>query len=198
MRPRNGRLLLRQPIPSDSSDMNPSPTSVDPTFFDVREIPCRVKHAQIFQRWSDLAVGQHFVLVNDHDPIPLWYQFNSQFPDAFEWDYLLRGPEEFQVKISKIRAVTVPASLPRATLPPGVGGCGSKRNVVEVDARGLEPPEPLMRILSGLETLPSDRSLQAITDRQPCHLFGEAQARGFRYDCTEQPDGSWVTLLTRS
>lgn len=190
--------MLIQLNPSNSSDMNQTPSSVDPTFFDVREIPCRLKHAQIFERWSNLAVGQHFVLINDHDPIPLWYQFNSQFPDAFEWDYLLRGPEEFRVKIRKIRAVTTPESMPRGALPPGIGVCRPKRDVIEVDARGLEPPEPLMRILSGLETLPSGRSLQAITDRQPCHLFGEAQARGFRHDCTEQPDGSWVTLLTRN
>lgn len=27
--------------------------------FDVRLIPGRVKHAQIFQRWFDLPVGQH-------------------------------------------------------------------------------------------------------------------------------------------
>lgn len=177
--------------------MNPTSASVDPTHFDVREIPCRVKHAQIFQRWSDLAVGQHFVLINDHDPVPLWYQFCSQFPDAFEWEYLQRGPEEFQVKITKTRAVTMPGAMTRPTLPPDVAGSTPKRGVLEVDARGLEPPEPLMRILNALETLPVGRTLHAITDRQPCHLFGEAQARGFSHDCTEQPDGSWVTLLTR-
>jgi uncharacterized protein (DUF2249 family) len=76
--------------------------------FDVRAIPGRVKHAQIFQRWFDLRVGGHFVLLNDHDPVPLHYQFKGQFPDAFTWEYLQQGPEEFRVKITKVAAVTEP------------------------------------------------------------------------------------------
>ncbi|MBP6508905.1 MAG: DUF2249 domain-containing protein, partial [Opitutaceae bacterium] len=56
--------------------MSQNPTSPaaanDPAVvFDVRPIPGRVKHAQIFQRWFDLPVGQFFVLLNDHDPVPL-------------------------------------------------------------------------------------------------------------------------------
>lgn len=183
--------------------MNPTSPSLDLTRFDVREIPCRVKHAQIFQRWSDLRVGAHFILVNDHDPIPLYYQFAAQFPGAFEWEYLERGPEEFQVKITKLAVVEVRAGV---TAPAGGQTCGSHDrhhapagdNVQQIDARGLEPPEPLIRILMALESLPVGRKLRAITDRHPCHLFGEATQRGFRHECTEQPDGSWVTLLKRA
>jgi uncharacterized protein (DUF2249 family) len=179
--------------------MNPTSESIDLTRFDVREIPCRVKHAQIFQRWSDLPVGHYFVLVNDHDPVPLYYQFAAQFPAAFEWEYLERGPEEFQVKITKLAAVAVPT-------PAATPSCGShakpeaqpRGHVQQIDARGLEPPEPLIRILNALESLPADQKLHAITDRRPCHLFGEAEQRGFRHDCTEQPDGSWTTLLERA
>jgi uncharacterized protein (DUF2249 family) len=178
--------------------MNQTSEPLDLTRFDVREIPCRVKHTQIFQRWADLPVGQHFVLINDHDPVPLWYQFIAQFPDAFDWEYLQRGPEEFHVKITKLRAVTMPAVMPRPTVPAGMHACGSTPNLVAVDARGLEPPEPLMRILNALELLPTGQQLRAITDRQPCHLFNEATARGFNHECTEQPDGSWVTVLRRA
>lgn len=90
---------------SQSTDTN------DRTRFDVREIPGRIKHAQIFQRWTDLAIGEHFVLINDHDPIPLYYQFDGQFKGAFTWEYLQRGPEEFHVKIT--RTAATPAT-PRA------------------------------------------------------------------------------------
>src|SRR3569832_2236948 len=119
-----------------------SSVTVPDPIFDVREIPCRIKHGQIFQRWLDLPVGSHFVLVNDHDPVPLYYQFDAMFPEAFTWEYLLQGPEEFHVKITKLRAITAPATAP---VP-----CGSSQPagnaVEEVDARGLMPPEPLVRI----------------------------------------------------
>ena len=176
--------------------MNQITESLDLTRFDVREIPCRVKHAQIFQRWLDLPVGQHFVLINDHDPIPLWYQFAAQFSDAFNWEYLLRGPEEFQVKITKVRPVE-PGPVKAIAVPPHVHACGSHGDVEVVDARGFEPPEPLIRILNALESLPAGKRLRAITDRRPCHLFGEAEQRGFRHECTEQPNGSWITFLER-
>lgn len=170
--------------------------------FDVRPIPGRVKHAQIFQRWFDLPVGQYFVLLNDHDPVPLYYQFAAQFPGAFTWEYLQQGPEEFRVKITKLQAVTgaAPAGPPRAVPTPAVAATANTAigSVKEIDARGLEPPEPLVRILDALASLPAGATLRARTDREPCHLFGEAEQRGFRHDCKEQPDGSWITVLARA
>ena len=69
---------------------------------DVRPIPCAIKHGQIFARWKNLPLHNYFVLVNDHDPIPLYYQFAAEFPGQFSWEYLERGPEEFQVKITRL------------------------------------------------------------------------------------------------
>jgi uncharacterized protein (DUF2249 family) len=178
--------------------MNTTTDSLDSRRFDVREISCRVKHAQIFQRWLDLPTGDHFILVNDHDPVPLYYQFDAQFTNSFSWEYLMRGPEEFQVKITKLVPVCAPdptgapASLVREVLT------SATTEEQQLDVRGLEPPEPLIRILDALESLPADARLRAITDREPCHLFGEAEARGFRHNCKGQPDGSWVTVLERA
>lgn len=176
-------------------------SSTDNTVLDVRPIPGRTKHSTIFQRWFDLPVGQHFVLLNDHDPVPLKYQFEAEFAGAFGWEYLERGPDEFRVKITKLRAVAgaTPATprgikltpAPTSPAPVKTGG------VQEVDARGLEPPEPLIRILDALESLPAGVTLRAHTDREPCHLFGEAEQRGFKHHTNEQPDGSWITVLAR-
>lgn len=176
--------------------MNTTQPSLDPSsYFDVRDIPCRVKHAQIFLRWLDLPVGGYFVLVNDHDPVPLYYQFNAEFPGAFEWEYLQRGPDEFHVRITKLAPVSAPRILPRpAAQPDGMPDA----LVREVDARGLLPPEPLLRILNALEALPAGAKLLAVTDREPCHLFGEAAQRGFRHVTGARPDGSWATLLERA
>lgn len=171
----------------------------DATLFDVRPIPCRVKHGLIFQRWLDLPVGGHFVLLNDHDPVPLRYQFEAEFPGAVSWEYLERGPEDFRVKITKRQATSGVTSIPAGcTPPPAAAAPVAADGVLEVDARGLEPPEPLIRILSALETLSAGATLHARTDREPCHLFGEATQRGFRHESKAQSDGSWLTILTRA
>ena len=72
---------------------------------DVRPIPCSIKHGLIIRTWLELPVGDHFILLNDHDPVPLYYQFAAQWPQAFTWEHLVKGPDEFRVKITKLRAV---------------------------------------------------------------------------------------------
>lgn len=172
-------------------------STIDLTHFDVRRIPCRVKHAQIFQRWADLPVGGHFVLINDHDPVPLYYQFEALFRGAFTWEYLVDGPTEFHVKITRLAPspfVTPPAP-PRG--PAGrapLHACGAE---AELDLRGLEPPEPMLRILERLETTASGGAFVARTDRQPIHLFPELAARGARHTSEPSADGSWITTITR-
>lgn len=76
---------------------------IDPDkLMDVRPIPCSVKHGQILQRWHELPLGDHFVLVNDHDPVPLHYQFKAEFLGKFTWEHLHRGADEFRVKITRV------------------------------------------------------------------------------------------------
>jgi uncharacterized protein (DUF2249 family) len=173
--------------------MSQTPETVDLTHFDVRVIPCRQKHALIFKRWAELPVGAHFVLVNDHDPVPLYYQFAAQFPGAFNWEYLLSGPDEFQVRITRL--AESPTSAP--ITPPS---CSGSRPVAanEVDARGLEPPEPMMRILAAAENLPAGTTLTALTDRRPLHLYPELDARKIVHNSEQMPDGSWRTTLKRA
>ncbi len=72
--------------------------------FDVVSIPCSVKHALILQRWEKLPLGDFFILKNDHDPIPLRYQFQAEYPNQFEWTYLEKGPSLFAVKITRVKA----------------------------------------------------------------------------------------------
>ena len=59
---------------------------------DVRPIPCSIKHGLILKTWRELPVGDHFILLNDHDPVPLRYQFDAEFPGACAWEYLEQGP----------------------------------------------------------------------------------------------------------
>ena len=48
-----------------------------------------------------LQPGEALLLVNDHDPKPLFYQFQAEASGEFTWDYLENGPEVWQVRIGK-------------------------------------------------------------------------------------------------
>ncbi len=89
--------LPEEPGPSDDERTDPM---ADPEL-DVRnEVPMR-RHDLILGRYGDLGAGEGFVLVNDHDPKPLYYQFAAEYPDKFTWDYLESGPEVWKVRIGK-------------------------------------------------------------------------------------------------
>jgi uncharacterized protein (DUF2249 family) len=71
------------------------------TILDVRTEPPARRHELIFDSYRDLAPGAGFVLVNDHDPKPLWYQFEAEHAGAYSWDYLEQGPEVWRVRIGR-------------------------------------------------------------------------------------------------
>lgn len=76
-------------------------TTQGPIQLDVRLIPPREKHPTIFATFEALAPGESFVLVNDHDPFPLRYQFEAERAGQFGWNYLEQGPQVWRVEISR-------------------------------------------------------------------------------------------------
>jgi len=69
---------------------------------DIRsEVPAR-RHELIFETYGKLGSGEGFVLVNDHDPKPLYYQFEAEHTGEFSWDYLEEGPEVWRVRIGRV------------------------------------------------------------------------------------------------
>jgi len=67
--------------------------------------------------------------------------------------------------------------------------------LIPLDARGLEPPQPMMKILEAVTALPSGATLAAHTDRQPLLLYPLLEQRGFTYLTTPLADGSHVTHI---
>lgn len=70
---------------------------------DVRSLIPAQRHAKIFQHIDELAFGASFVLINDHDPKPLYYQLEAEHPKQFSWTYLERGPEVWRVEIGRLQ-----------------------------------------------------------------------------------------------
>jgi len=68
---------------------------------------------------------------------------------------------------------------------------------VVLDNRGLEPPQPMTRILETLASLPDSATLLAINEREPMFLYPELAERGYGYQTTPHPDGSFHITIGR-
>lgn len=68
---------------------------------DVRPLPPPQRHASIFRTFESLKPGEAFILVNDHDPKPLYYQFRFEREGEFTWEYLEQGPEAWRVRVGR-------------------------------------------------------------------------------------------------
>lgn len=67
---------------------------------DVRVIEPINKHKRIFERFDELAKGESLLIINDHDPKPLYYQLLAERGNIFDWEYILNGPIEWNVRIT--------------------------------------------------------------------------------------------------
>ena len=65
--------------------------------------------------------------------------------------------------------------------------------IIELDARGYEPPQPLLKTLEAIATLPAGSTLRVYTRWRPALLYAELEKRGYVGESWEQTDGSCIT-----
>ncbi len=157
----------------------------------------REPFGRIMQAVAALKDREQLLIIAPFEPAPLYavlaqqgFSHESTPIGAGDWEILFtRGPAH------PVKGHSTPAPSP---LPPvkNAAAC-SGPPVLEVDARGLEPPQPLVKILEALATLPPGACLRARTDRRPMHLYAQLEARGFVGESEEQADGSFITNVRR-
>lgn len=64
-----------------------------------------------------------------------------------------------------------------------------------IDARGLEPPEPLEKVMATLSLLGPGQSIRLLLHREPFPLYPLLAERGFGHHTRIQEDGSYVILI---
>lgn len=68
-----------------------------------------------------------------------------------------------------------------------------------VDARGLEPPEPMVRVMNALDELPRGERLMMLIHIEPRPLFRVLERNQFAYQCELKPEGYFeVTIWHKS
>jgi uncharacterized protein (DUF2249 family)/quercetin dioxygenase-like cupin family protein len=85
----------------------------EPEELDLREVPRPLRHPLVFQKLDALRVGDSFLVVNDHDPVPLSRQIESMRPGQATWEYIRRGPETFRIRIRRV-APPIASDIPVA------------------------------------------------------------------------------------
>lgn len=68
-------------------------------------------------------------------------------------------------------------------------------NEILIDARGLEPPEPMEKVMQALSLLRPGQSIRLLLHREPFPLYPLLAESGYRHDTRMEPDGSYVILI---
>jgi uncharacterized protein (DUF2249 family) len=76
---------------------------------------------------------------------------------------------------------------------PAAGGAPAKLlPPVEMDVRGLEPPQPMVQILQKLVDLGPGAQLLVRHHREPVLLYDKLALRGYSARCTKRDDGDYI------
>ena len=93
------------------------------------------------------------------------------------------GPEDWRVWFYRDEATRLDTASP----PPTPDETG-RDDLIVLDVRDLDPPEPMVRTLAALKTMPPAKTLLQINSRVPQLLLPKLHQRGFVYEIHEQPE----------
>ncbi|HEX6134682.1 MAG TPA: DUF2249 domain-containing protein [Longimicrobiales bacterium] len=119
------------------------------------------------------------------EPVPLYAVMKRQGLD--HWTEQL-AEDDWRVWFYP-PAGAAPSTPPERPAGAAAAAVEDDADVVVLDVRGLEPPEPMVRTLAALEQLPAGKTLVQINVRVPQFLLPLLEERGFTYEVREQaPD----------
>jgi hypothetical protein len=183
-------------LPEDAAPTPRHPPHAPLVEVDVREDlrAGREPFSKIMAAVAGLEDHEVLLLRATFEPIPLYailgkrgLAHEAQAIASDDWSVWFwrptgTGPEP---ELTAPAARTVPVAVPESDRPePGT---------VRLDVRGLEPPEPMLRTLEALETLPADHTLVQVNVRVPQFLLPVLAERGFTWEI----DQTYVGVIVR-
>lgn len=69
---------------------------------DLRPLDHGVRHPLVMRRFSELEKGKCLYIINDHDPLPLYFQMAMAFPNRVGWEYVEFGGEFWKIRIRRL------------------------------------------------------------------------------------------------
>lgn len=151
---------------------------------DVRALAPAQRHEAIFARYHALNPGGGYLLVNDHDPVPLRYQFEAEYPGAFTWDVVEAGPEVWRVRIER----------------PGEPVMSDTGDDLLLDVRTLAPVTRHEEIFSTFDHLAPGGAFVIVNDHDPKPLrfqFEAQHAGAYSWHYLEAGPRVWRVRVAR-
>lgn len=140
--------------------------------------------ARIMSVVKALGADEVLVLRAPFEPVPLYgvlgkrgFAHWTERRDAEDWWVT------FYRDVRDAESPASPASSPSAAK-------------ATLDVRGLEPPEPMVRVLESLERLAAGGELVVLHDRRPMFLYPQLDERGFAHE-TDTPQPGVVRIRIR-
>ena len=98
-----------------------------------------------------------------------------------------QDPEGYLAELEQLALLLRESGVPDFDIPDRVD---------TLDLRGLQPPEPIVRIFAALERAPG-APLRAILPHEPLPLYGLLRERGFSCNGSTRADGGFEVLIQR-
>lgn len=143
---------------------------------------------RIMRAVAALREDQALRLCTVFEPVPLYDILAER---GFAHWIERRGPEEWWITFYR-------SASPAEGKQSAATGQASPADTTEpivVDARGLEPPQPMARILEALPRIQGGGEIRALTDRRPMLLYAKLEDRCFRYATQETGNGWFETRI---
>ncbi len=139
-----------------------------------------------------LAPGQGLRLLATFKPVPLFQVLGAR---GFESSAREIGNGDWEVIFTPAETAPAPVAPP----PQHRENAGSAwpDPVREMDNRDLEPPEPMVRTLEGVEALGEGETIAVLLPREPVFLFEELRSRGHAWRGAFEPGGHYRVVIRR-
>lgn len=155
-----------------------------------------LKHPTILKKFDDLKSGEAFLLINDHDPIPLYYEMKAEKGEIFEWKKLEDGPEVWKVEIRKTGSNSLAVDAISHTNE------STKENEVFVlNVTLIEPRLKHPTIFKHFDLLKEGEAFQILNDHDPKPLYYQLLGeRGniFTWSYLEQGPQWWRVQIKKN
>lgn len=140
-----------------------------------------------------LAPGQGLRLLATFKPVPLFQVLRAR---GFEAAAREIGNGDWEVIFTPAAGAS-PAAAPAAPAKRQGNGAQWPEPLREMDNRELEPPEPMVRTLEGVEALAPGETIAVLLPREPVFLFEELRSRGHAWRGGFEPEGHYRAVIRR-